>query len=685
MPIWNTRAPASATGTLTSQVLDISFAPVISHARLRGVQLSYPNTTTLIESNVSLNGGTSWLGWKTATLNNQFPDITPFVTNISNARLQLRFTFTATNTLAQPALQGLYVELKAAYPAEGYWYSPVYDFRNYLPKESSVVWDVVDIPAGTSIRMDWRTSFDGEFWLDWEEVETSTDAFPSSGLYMQLRAALIPDVNRLLSPSIRNIKLDASDFMFRGIWTSEERNISNIDDKTSGKLIPEYTSGGGALIVQSRKKNTLEEEWSRWYNSEADGTLTDGGGNFVQIRVLFSGYGSKVNEATLSFDGTPAATLLQSGLTPGAVYSFTTLRDKLIVANGKDAAMKWDGITGTLEPLGSAPPTLKMVLTHHNRVWGVDAENTSRVRYSNILDPETWGAFDFIDFNPEDGDFITAMLRYGQNLVVSKQRSQAILTGNRSSNYSISWLDSEQGVAGERGMCQADKYVAYVSQDGIRFTDLSNSVVATERLMPNWEDLNHRRLNQAAIAYWKNNLYVALPSKASLVNDVVWVYDFLRNSWSMCNGWTISAWLKFHQYGEDILLGADSMTGQVYQIATFDRADDGVLVDYEWRSKDFHFGHPERYKLFRNIFVDIEGVNETVDLEITLYVDGVATIPFTATIEAGEGIKHTRRILPPIQGAVLGRMLSVGIKGRCGIHGLTIEYVVRGAVPGGEF
>src|SRR5690606_35797301 len=100
-------------------------------------------------------------------------------------------------------------------------------------------------------------------------------------------------------------------------------------------------------------------------------------------------------------------------------------------------------------------PVMSMVATHHNRVWGVDAQNRSRVRYSDILDPETWPAFSFLDFNPEDGDYITAIMRYGQNLIVSKNRSMALLTGNMSSNYSITWLDSESGCTGPRAICQA--------------------------------------------------------------------------------------------------------------------------------------------------------------------------------------------------------------------------------------
>jgi hypothetical protein len=294
-----------------------------------------------------------------------------------------------------------------------------------------------------------------------------------------------------------------------------------------------------------------------------------------------------------------------------------------------------------------------------------------------------WDAYDFIDFNPDDGDQITAILRYGQNLVVSKQRSMALLTGNRSTNYNVSWLDAESGATGANAICVADKYMVYVAQDGIRFTDLAQSVIATERLNPSWEGINKRRLNQAALVYWKNRLFAALPSEGSLYNDTVWVYDFLRNSWSIIDGWEVSSWQKFNQYGEDILLAGSSTTGQIHHVDTTSY-DDTIPVKFEWRSKDFNFKTPEKYKLFRNVFIDIEGVSETTNLEVDLIVDGIVKGTYNTVIPGGDGVKHTRRILPPLYGAVLGSAFGLCVRGRCGIQSIIIEYAVRGNIPGGD-
>jgi hypothetical protein len=266
----------------------------------------------------------------------------------------------------------------------------------------------------------------------------------------------------------------------------------------------------------------------------------------------------------------------------------------------------------------------------------------------------------------------------------------AILTGNTSSNYSVTWLEGHDvGCTGQNAMTSADKYVAYVAQDGIRFSDLSQSVLATERLLPDWDNLNHRRLNQATLVYWKHYLLVSLPSKASLWNDQVWVFDFIRNAWTIYKGWNVSGWTKFSQYGEEVLLACDSITGQVYEAWSGSTEIDGSSIEYDWVSKTFDFGYPERYKLFRSIYLDISGTAEETNLTVIMYVDGVPTTVdgthYKVTIPEGEGVKHTRRILCPLYGAILGRNLTIELKGRCGIQGISIEYIVRGNVPSLEY
>jgi len=676
--------PITFDGLNTGTITGVRESPVIDLATIKRIKTAVINftvdtpvdTSIVVETNVALDGVT-WVGWKTVTTGVAIPDL-PLGTLVKTAKLKIRHTL-STTTLALPYLLTTSLAFTPGY-LNAEWVSKEFLIEDMVVDTSTVT--MVETLNSGAVNIYTRSRKKDGVWSDWV-AQVDGAAISSIDSHIQHKLTLTPDATLTQTPSVSSLITSIIPEEKAGLWLSAVVDVSQALNKDTGKLNVVSTIIDGKVVAYSRSKANSGDTFGAWTVALADGTLMHVANNFVQIMLILSGSNVTIDELTLVFDGQATTTLIGSSLTPGAQYKFTTLRDKLIIANGKDPLKKWDGITAEIEDMAleGNPPILTTITTHNNRVWGVDAENTSRVRYSNILDPETWGAFDFMDFNPEDGDKVTALLRYGQNLIVSKLRSQAMLTGNKSTNYNISWLDSEAGVTGINALCAADKYVVYVSQDGIRFTDLAVSVVATERMIPDWANINHRRLNQATMVYWKNHLYVALPSKDSLENDQVWSYDFLRNAWAIYKGWDVSQWLKFHQYGEDVLLASDSKTGQVYEVFVTDY-DDDVPIEYKWRSKDFNFKYPERYKLFRNIFLDLEGTVEASELEVVLLVDGIEVGTYTAHIPAGEGVKHTRRILPPIYGAVLGRMLTIELRGRVGVQGIAIEYVVRGAVPG---
>ncbi len=672
----------------TGTTIGVRLSPVISLSTIKRIKTAIINftvdtpmdTSIAVETNVSLDGET-WLGWNTVSNGDAIPDL-PLGTIVKDAIMQIRHTLTTTS-LNLPYVLTTTLTFTPGY-LDAEWTSKEFLLED-IDISTSNVTSTKTLNDGT-VSLFTRSRLKNGVWSDW--VAQPEGELTSENTNIQFKFELKPDATLTKTPSVNSLKLEIVPESKKGLWMSNVVDVSQAVNKAISKVTVQSKIVNGQIVVYSRSgTSAVATQSADWKVALPDGTLMHDENNFIQLALVITGSNVSVEDITLVLDGEASTTVIGLGLTPGAQYTFTTLRDKLIIANGKDVIKKWDGLTEEIEeiPIAGSPPVLSTVITHNNRVWGVDAENKSRVRYSNILDPETWGAFDFMDFNPEDGDYITSLLRYGQNLVVSKLRSQALLTGNKSTNYNISWLDSEAGVTGINAMCQADKYVCYVSQDGIRFTDLANSVVATERLIPNWANINHRRLNQACMVYWKNHLYVALPSVNSLENDQVWAYDFLRNSWAIYKGWNVSNWLKFHQYGEDILLASDSKTGQIYNVFV-GQYDDDVPVTYKWRSKDFNFNYPERYKLFRNIFLDIEGTVEASELEVILYVDGKEVGTYTTTIpantEQGVNDKHTRRILPPLYGAVLGRTLTIGLRGRCGVQGIAIDYSVRGAVPG---
>lgn len=475
-------------------------------------------------------------------------------------------------------------------------------------------------------------------------------------------------------------------------WLSPLIDISQVLDKTSG-LVTYSKSVGGQVTVKARTTNDGIVWLNTWTDILADGTITLTTGDKLQLAVNLTG-GASVQDVTVSYDGTPVATLLLSGMSAQADYDFAVFRDLAIIVNGKDANRKWDGINPAAL-LGGSPPIFSLVEVHKNRVWGVEA-GTSRVWYSDILNAESYPALNFIDLNPDDGDRLTALKKYGDSLFAPKMDSVALIVGDKATNFAVTWLDVEQGVMSFKGLDATDKLVAYVARDGIRFTDLNRSTLASERLQPMWDtSINHRRLDQAAMIYWQHYLLVALPGAGSLYNNQVWVLDLLRNAWAIIPNWSVSSWVKFRQYGSEVLLAGDAVTGQVYEVMIDSSQDDGVAIELEWESKQLDFGFPERYKLFSGHVIVVEGQEYATTLSVTYKIAGsigadgsvidqetdFAVPPIG--IAAGKGQEHVIRLIPPVYNAVLGRTLSIHLKTGAAVHSQAIDFVVKGVMPGG--
>jgi len=661
-----TGACSYASATWTSPALHVARVHALNVGTLTVEDTTPANTSVTYEYATSADGIT-------------YGDWTAYVDSLPvTSYLKIKATLATTDSAVSPSLDSVAVAYSAEYYATGNWISEAIDLSSYVYGSSAVTY--VSTLNGGTVTVEVRSRADTlAVWGAWT-AQASAEEIASVDNLVQFRVSFTHS-DSAQTPTVTSLTYEITPDGVVANWISEPIDVSLATDRSTGKYVLDKLDNGGTLAVVSRSSATLAGTYTEWYAPLPDGSLQHPANDFVQMKVSFSGLHPEVLDLTVTFDSTPTPATLISGMTAGAEYTFTTLKDILVIANGIDAPRKWDGTTVSL--LGGTPPVLDCVVTHQNRVWGVEA-GTSRVRFSDILDPETWGALNFIDFNPEDGDRITCIERFGQELTVGKNWSMAQVTGNATTNYAVVWADTEQGITGKNASANANKYFCYVAQDGVRFTDFNTSVVVSERMLPTWEGINLRRLNQAAMVYWKNSLIIALPKDGSLYNNTVWIYDFLRNAWIVRTGWSLSGFTVFHQYGEDILLACDSVTGQVYEVMVEDRYDDTTAVEYKYRLKDFHFGAPERYKLFRKVNLDIECTSVANTLTVKLYVDGVVTGTYTTAVPASDKTKIQRMILPPLYDAVIGSTFSMELSGRCGIQGIAIEFSVGGTIPDTE-
>ena len=116
-------------------------------------------------------------------------------------------------------------------------------------------------------------------------------------------------------------------------------------------------------------------------------------------------------------------TNLATGLTSNAVPCYTTFDDFLILSSDSTVDVPRSYDQTTFQNLAGSPPRFSFSVKHQNRVWAAGIYTTpSRLHYSGNLDPEDWtgGTSGTIDIDPNDGDMITGLASFKNELWVFK-------------------------------------------------------------------------------------------------------------------------------------------------------------------------------------------------------------------------------------------------------------------------
>ncbi len=192
----------------------------------------------------------------------------------------------------------------------------------------------------------------------------------------------------------------------------------------------------------------------------------------------------------------PAATTL---------VSFQQMAGLLIGFDGLNAAWTWDGAAGSIALLGGTPPIGNIGIVWQNRLFfaGVPTAR-SRLYYSAIGDPATWGASAYIDIpSPYDGDDITGLGILFGNLIIFKRNSIYIIQGDAPENFVVSKTNAAVGCVSPYSVIAVENLIYFVSDKGLYAMNLSNTKQVCYKVEPNY---NRAVTNQIAGSLTKNRI-----------------------------------------------------------------------------------------------------------------------------------------------------------------------------------
>jgi hypothetical protein len=310
-------------------------------------------------------------------------------------------------------------------------------------------------------------------------------------------------------------------------WLNEAENVTYELD------------GGPHKVPGIAKNNTAALESGATIAGVFDAWFSGTSGTPTQHRIMHIGTKIKKDNANNTF------TDLFTGMTAGAVPCYTMLEDLLIMSNdsGVDVPKSWDGTTA--QNLAGTPPTFSFSCEHLNYVFAAgDKANPSRLYYCVAFTPNDWvgSGSGHIDLSPSDGDAITGIISFRDQLFVFKgphKGSIHRISGSAPTGddpFARSTFVKGMGAVNHNSLVSYQNDVGFMWSDGTvrslsatqQYGDYNESTASEP--INTWirDHVNRSQLRKAYAVNWPEYGIVlyALPVDGSAVNNIVIMMDY---------------------------------------------------------------------------------------------------------------------------------------------------------------
>jgi len=228
-----------------------------------------------------------------------------------------------------------------------------------------------------------------------------------------------------------------------------------------------------------------------------------------------------------------------ANFTPNLVWSFDEYLDSVYGGDGVDSLIAYNGTNYSVANSGISPQYVK---THTNRIYCVN-KNSSTLYFSDAGNPTSFPVNNFIQINTNDGQNITGLSELLSNLVIFKDESVWILTGEplgagnttTIGNLQIRQANSSVGCSAFRTIQRVDQVIFFMHYSGIYV--LQNYSVALVSPLLNATFLTGMNPGYINTCYGiynssRKKYILGYPSAVSTVPDSAIVWDGIARQYS---------------------------------------------------------------------------------------------------------------------------------------------------------
>lgn len=382
------------------------------------------------------------------------------------------------------------------------------------------------------------------------------------------------------------------------------------------------------------------------------------------------GLGSYVVSNTLSYlltidgtalkylNGTAWTAISGAAFTTGLTTTFVQAKGDMYIWNGVDAARKLSTLTltaptttisGGFAIYYSSRQIASGVATQPNRIYISNSTDMSDFTVAtggtapqpdNSTDAPGASTFagtpgpteaNIIDINKDDGDKITGLAKFQENLIIFKERSVWQLNFDSSGVPTVQQVSGTIGAVSHKSIDGVDNDVFFLSRNGYyklgSQANYVNEIRTNElsaRIHPVIDAITPANLPKTASLFSGYIFRSSISSGGTTTNNKTITYDKRYDAWSILSGENANAYTEFIDSNniKHLYYAADD-EAQVYEIDT-GYSDNGVAVNSYWVSKAYDFGDFSAYKQFIDVDLEFRQISGTVTL--TFITDGEQVI-----------------------------------------------------------
>ena len=301
---------------------------------------------------------------------------------------------------------------------------------------------------------------------------------------------------------------------------------------------------------------------------------------------------------------------------------------------------------------------------------------SNRLRISAVGDHTTWPATSFVDVDPNDRDFITALAEWQGNLYVFKNNSTHVVTGMNPATWQVRCILPDNGCLGQQTMQVTERGILLADHDGVKLFD----GVKMNPVSPGIRDLirtiNPTKFRCSAINRGKHQYWLAFDSG-------VLVYDYVDGWWTRYDfvptamvGRTRYDYVGGSSLYEDLVYFGDT-NGYTYKACTGTN-DDGAAIDAWFETGDLDFEAPHVFKDYRRIRVYSAPKSNDLDVYYRVNGDSSYTADSITSMAGGSVLPNEQRLNIFKQGNYLRLKFGNNDADESfGVRGIGVDWVPR--------